>query len=91
MEIQYKVTTWCKIKFNGDVNPLDIIKKFEEGYLPLEVGYDGVVPNLKNAEWEAINDTEEYITPSQNEGFPTIEIINDKGNTIWDNVNKFNQ
>ena len=91
MEIQYKVTTWCKIKFNGNVNPLDIVEKFEDGYLPLEVGYDGVVPNLENAEWEPINDTEDYFPVEKNQGSPTIELRDDNGQIIWDNVNKFNQ
>jgi hypothetical protein len=27
------VTTWCKLKFDGDVKKEDIIKKLEEGYL----------------------------------------------------------
>jgi hypothetical protein len=29
------------------------------------VGYDGIVPGLENCEWEAINDTEEYLTPER--------------------------
>ena len=75
MEIHYKCTIWCKLRFYGDVKKEDIIKKLEEGYLPLELGYADVVPNLENCEWETINDTEEYLTPEENDGYSTIELM----------------
>ena len=89
MEIHYKCTTWCKLKFDGDVKKEDIIKKLKEGYLPLELGYADVVPNLENCEWEAINDTEEYLTPEENDGYSTIELMEETEEgwleSIWDN------
>ena len=89
MEIHYLCRTWCKLKFDGDVKKEDIIKKLEEGYLPLEIGYDGIVPNLENCEWEAINDTEEYLTPEENDGYSTIELMEETEvgwlRCIWDN------
>ena len=89
MEIHYKCTIWCKLKFDGDVKKEDIIKKLEEGYLPLELGYDDVVPNLENCEWETINDTEEYLTPEENDGYSTIELMEETEEgwleSIWDN------
>lgn len=89
MEIHYKVTTWCKLKFDGNVQKEDIIKKLEEGYLPLELGYDGIIPNLVNCEWEAINYTEEYLSPEENDGEATIELMEETERgwleSIWDN------
>ena len=89
MEIHYLCRTWCKLKFDGDVKKEDIIKKLEEGYLPLEIGYDGVIPNLINCEWEAINDTEEYLSPEENDGEATIELMEETEQgwleSIWDN------
>lgn len=89
MEIHYKVTTWCKLKFDGNVQKEDIIKKLEEGYLPLELGYDGIIPNLVNCEWEAINNTEEYLSPEENDGEATIELMEETERgwleSIWDN------
>ena len=89
MELHYKVTAWCKLKFKGNIKKEDIIKKLEEGYLPLEVGYDEIVPGLENCEWEAINDTEEYLSPEENDGEATIELMEEteKGGlkAIWDN------
>lgn len=89
MEIHYKVTTWAKLKFDGDVKKEDIIKKLEEGYLPLEIGYDGVIPGLENCEWEAINDTEEYLSPEENDNQATIELMEETEEgylkSTWDN------
>ena len=89
MEIHYKCTSWCKLKFDGDVKKEDIIKKLEEGYLPLEIGYDGIVPNLENCEWEAINDTEEYLSPEENGNQATIELMEESERgwleSIWNN------
>lgn len=92
MEIHYLCRMWCKLKFDGDVKKEDIIKKLEEDYLPLEIGYDGVIPNLINCEWEAINDTEEYLSPEENDGEATIELMEEteKGwlESIWNNSTK---
>jgi hypothetical protein len=85
MEIDYKVTTWCKLRFDGDIKKEDIIKKLEEGYLPLDIGYNGIIPGLENCEWEAINDTEDYLPPEKNDGYSTIELIDEDGDIIWDN------
>ena len=89
MEIHYKVKIWCRLKFDGDVKKEDIIKKLEEGYLPLEIGYDGIVPNLESCVWEAIIDTEEYLTPEENDGQSTIELMEETKQgwleSIWDN------
>lgn len=89
MELHYKVTAWCKLKFDGDVKKEDIIKKLEEGYLPLEIGYDKIVPNLENCEWELINDTDEYMSTEENDGYSTIELMEETKEgwleSIWDN------
>lgn len=89
MEIHYLCRMWCKLKFDGNVQKEDIIKKLEEGYLPLELGYDGIIPNLVNCEWEAINDTEEYLSPEENDGEATIELMEETERgwleSIWDN------
>lgn len=92
MEIHYKVKIWCRLKFDGDVKKEDIIKKLEEGYLPLEIGYDGIVPNLESCVWEAIIDTEEYLTPEENDGYSTIKLMEETEEgwlgSIWDNAIK---
>ena len=92
--LDYKYTNWGRIYFKDNANMSKIIEKLEKGYLPAELCDD---PELGFDEFEQIDDTEEYITPSENDNQPTIEIYqNVKGTEswqecIWDNVNKFNQ
>jgi hypothetical protein len=75
MEIHYKVTNWCKLNFDGDVKKEDIIKKLKKGCHPLDIGYDGIVPNLENCRWKVIEDTEEYLSPEENHNQATIELM----------------
>lgn len=84
MELHYKCTIWCKLKFNEDVNPKDIIEKLEKGYLPLEIGYDDIIPEASNTEWEVIDDTEEFMSVEENDGQSTIELM-EEGEVLWDN------
>lgn len=88
MELHYKCTTWCKLIFPDTTNKEDLIQKLNEGYYPLELGYDDVVEGVKNVEWEAINDTEQFLSVNENDGDPTIELY-EKDSTmvapIWDN------
>lgn len=88
--VDYKYTSWGRMYFKEDADISKIIDKLEQGYLPLELGYDGVVPNLENCEWEPINDTEEYLTLEENDGQSTIELMEWNENQthlepIWDN------
>ena len=92
--LDYKYTNWGRIYFKDNANMSKIIEKLEQGYLPAELCDD---PELGFDEFEQIDDTEEYITPSKNDNQPTIEIYqNVKGTEswqecIWDNVNKNKQ
>ena len=92
--LDYKYTNWGRIYFKDNANMSKIIDKLEQGYLPAELCDD---PELGFDEFEQIGDTEEYITPQENNNQPTIEIYENVKETtfwqecIWDNVNKFNQ
>lgn len=92
MELHYKCTTWCKLKFPATTNVEELIKKLNEGYLPLELAYDNEIEGTSSekgyslVEWEAINDTEEYMSPEENDGLSTIELYSSLENPpIWDN------
>lgn len=81
--LDYKCTTWCRLHFDDNVD-LDRVKKMiEDGFLPLEIGYDQDF--IKNTEWSSIDDCEEYLTPEENGGFRTIELYDDEGNIICTN------
>ena len=92
--LDYKHTSWSRLYFKEDTDMSKIIDKLEQGYLPSELCND---PDLGFDEFEQLGDTEEYITPEENDNQPTIEIYENVKNTefwqecIWDNVNKFNQ
>ena len=87
MEIHYKTTMWCKIILDETkISKEEVLQKLNEGYLPSEIGFDNDI----NSQWEIIGDTEEFITPAENDGQSTIELMEEqKGKIglqcIWDN------
>lgn len=89
MELHYKCTVWCSIKFNEDVDKELIIEKLNSGMLPLDVAYSHE-EETGNVEWEVINETEEFISVEENNGESTIELMEyQEGKLglqcIWDN------
>ena len=92
--LDYKHSAWSRLYFKEGTDISKIIEKLEQGYLPSELCDD---PELGFDEFEQIDDTEEYITPSENYNQPTIEIYQNVKDTeswqecIWDNVNKDKQ
>lgn len=89
--VDYKYTSWGRIYFKEDADISKIIDRLEKGYLPSELCDD---PKLGFDEFEQIDDTEEYITPKENDNQPTIEVYQNVKETenwqecVWDNVNK---
>lgn len=86
MEIHYKTTMWCKIVLDDSkISKEEVIQKLNEGQLPFEIGFDGDT----DSEWIVMEDTEEFITPVENDGESTIELMEEteKGwlESIWDN------
>ena len=87
MEIHYKTTMWCKIILDEDkISKEEVLQKLNEGYLPSEIGFDKDI----NSQWEIIDDTEEFITPAENDGQSTIELMEYQYSKlglqcIWDN------
>ena len=82
MELHYKCTTWCKLKFpDGIITKEKIIKQLNGGALPLDIAY---LDSNFDVEWEVVNETEEFLPVEKNDGASTIELkIDDK--IIWDN------
>ena len=87
MEIHYKTTMWCRIILDETkISKKEVLQKLNEGYLPSEIGFDDDI----NSEWGVIEESEEFITPSENNGESTIELMeyqNDKVGLqcVWDN------
>ena len=84
--LDYKHSTWSRLYFKEGTDISKIIEKLEKGYLPTELCDD---PELGFDEFEQIDDTEEYITPKENNNEPTIEVYENSNNEcIWNNKNK---
>lgn len=84
--VDYKATIWGRLHFEKDADMQKIIKKLEEGFLPSELCDD---ESLKFSYFEHLFDTEEYITPKENNNEPTIEVYENSNNEcIWNNKNK---
>jgi hypothetical protein len=88
MEIHYKCTTWCKLKLPDGTNKEEILEKLNRGDLPLDIAYN--VNFDFNVEWEAINETEEFLPVEENDGQATIELMEEQEGKIglqciWDN------
>ena len=91
MEIHYKTTMWCKIILDETkISKEEVLQKLNEGYLPSEIGFDNDI----NSQWEIIGDTEEFITPAENDGQSTIELMEYQdgklgSQCVWDNSYKY--
>jgi len=87
MEIHYKITMWCKIILDENkISKEEVLQKLNEGYLPSEIGFNEDI----NSQWEVIEDAEEFITPSENDGQATIELMEYQDSkiglqSVWDN------
>jgi hypothetical protein len=83
MELYYKCTTWNKIIISDKYPKELILEKCKKGLNPIDIGFD----EFEDSEWENITETEEYLYPEDNEGDSTMELLDENGNTIWDNSN----
>lgn len=80
MYIDYKATIWFRISVTGrEEQVLEAIKS-GKSINELYVDFDAVLGNLN-----PLLDTEEIITPEENGGSSTIEVLDDKRNVIYQN------
>jgi hypothetical protein len=87
--IDFKITMWCRMYLEDDADLNEIIKKIETGITPIEL-FD---PEFGYNSDDYLYDTEEYLTPVENNNQATIEIyegitdgiMNDTHKMIWDN------
>lgn len=86
MIIQFKITTWEKIEtFNKNIDN-DVIEKIKSGVIKCS---DDMYTyyNYKYGDFshQLFTDAGTQVTPSNNNGEPTIEMYDDNMNLIWDN------
>lgn len=77
MEVRFKVTIWEIHQVSDD----EIVKKVKEGVI--ETSND--LCDEYGSNWEHDLETSEDMKPLENNGFPTIEIIDDNNDVVWQN------
>ena len=86
--LDYKATVWFRIPIQSEENLQKVKQKIEEGLLPYEL-YNDLDIEHELGQCEPLYDTEEFISPNENDGQSTIELYSgdDNGNQecIWDN------
>ena len=85
--LDYKATVWFRIPIQ-DKQALEKVKeKIQQGMLPSEL-YNDLDIEHELGMCELLCDTEEFISPNENDGQSTIEIYENGDNDIqiiWDN------
>ena len=81
--IDVKITTWERYHFDTSSNMneiIDTIKEERKEFCPYELS------DLKGfAEYEKLDETDEYITVEDNNGLATLEVYDDKGELLYHN------
>ena len=80
MYIDFKITTWERaIINNGDE------KAILEGFKNGTIGTPDEFPNDADISYEKLDDTDEYMSVDENDGFATVEIFNNNNEIIYTN------
>lgn len=91
MQIDFKITTWERIEIEDNALLEEIKSKLEDGTIHSSNSLiDYCNNNNINCEYMGIIlETEHQLTPEENNGEVTIEILSDNGpavDTIWKNI-----
>jgi len=85
MEFEFKVTTWERVNVSPE-NEEKVLQAIKDGKI---TSSQEVFDLLETSDIEltcnTIDETEEQMSPNENDGQNTIEVRNDDGNVIWGN------
>lgn len=81
--LDVKHTIWQRIEFDSEEQMLDVKSKLDSG--ELTTGLDVIDHLAGDCEIKYLYDTLEEMYPEENQGNPTIEVIDEQGATIWKN------
>lgn len=81
MYLDVKITIWERVEFNTEEEMLDVMAKLESG----EFISNGDVCDYLDRGSTYLDDSSEYVTKEENNGQPTMEIIDADNKTIWTN------
>jgi hypothetical protein len=80
--IDIKVTVWERIEFHSEEEMNDVLAKLRSG--ELESGCD--IADYLDRSSSYIDNTSEEVRIHENNGMATMEVLNEDGNTIWNNA-----
>jgi hypothetical protein len=81
--LDIKNTIWQRVEFDTEQQMLDVVARLESG--ELVTGLD-VIDHLEgDCTIDTLYETMEEMFPEENQGNPTIEVIDEGGVTIWKN------
>lgn len=80
--LDVKLTIWERIEFESEEQMKDVLSKLKNN----ELVSSNDVCDYINSSTVLLEDTTEEISIYENDGQPTMEILNEDGDTIWNNV-----
>ena len=84
MDSDFKVTTWERVSVDPE-HEEQLLRLIKEGEI---TSANDVFAYKFGAECNKLDDTDEQLTPEENGGASTIEVIGNKGQTVYWNGNE---
>jgi len=90
MYANFKVTCWEKVQISDIADGEKLLDLILEDKITSSNDIYDHLPNI-NLSYEFQVETEEQMTIEENDGQSTMEVYNDDGTLIYDNINGFNE
>jgi len=81
MNIDIKVTSWERITIPEQIEK-EVVKMLKDGHSIMDI-----IGKYKDLYVEQLEYTSEFLEVEDNGGNPTVELLDDEGEIIWDNAN----
>lgn len=81
LDVDFKIITWERITVPDSHAEL-VLEKLKSGEITTG---EEIFHVVADAELSRLDDVDTYISPKENDGYSTIEVLNEEGETIWDN------
>ena len=83
MQVDFKITTWERVEIPQEYQD-QVIEALKSGEVSTA---EDLIQLLAEATYEGvIAETDEQMTPEDNGGCSTIDVLDEEGNTIWKNA-----
>jgi len=87
MDFDFKITAWERVNVNEE-DEGKVLQAIKDGIIKSSNDlYDFLGYQTKGIHCHKIDDTEEPMTLESNNGYTTIDVIDDEGDSIWQNGN----